>query len=87
MATAISAIAPFAAVGAVKDAYRGLETVSDQLNEQTKLMRMCQISDKMFSKHEIAAAALVFALKSLRVAIQYKDCEEHEVTTSFLTGQ
>ena len=86
-ATAIAAIAPFAASGAVRWAFRDLEAVSTQLNEQTKLMRLCQLTEKYFSRGDKATDSLVFVLNMMRVLLYHKDLNDGDLSVAFLTGQ
>ena len=86
-ATAIAAIAPFAAIGAVRSAFTNLENVTSALNEQTKLMRLCQTVGKRFPNFGDASRAVVFCINCLEAAVCHGECSEADINVPFLVGQ
>ena len=83
---AIKAISPFAAVGAIRAAYRNLERCNRSLGDQSKLMRVCQAICMRAPNPEDATKAMLACLDLLKVKLQVGDNLEGEITVGWLVG-
>ena len=84
---AIKAIAPFAAVGAVRVAFRNLETVCQSMSDQSKLMRICQVvQSRNPNNAQEANKAMIAVLTNFKVALWTGSHRDQESSVTFLVG-
>ena len=83
---AIRTIAPFAAVGAVREAFRNLQSVCHTLTDQSKLMRICQAVQARNPVPQESHESMVAVLTNVKVSLWTGDVRESEASVAMLVG-
>ena len=83
---AIRTIAPFAAVGAVREAFRNLQSVCHTLTDQSKLMRICQAVQARNPVPQESHESMVAVLTNVKVSLWTGDVRESEACVTMLVG-
>ena len=86
MAKTIVAMEPFATSGAVRDAFADLGTLTNDIDEASKIMRFCQVTAKKAHNREEGINFLVFFARLLIYSLRTRKCVEDDLKRDMLIG-
>ena len=86
LAKTIVAMQPFATSGAIRDAFADLGNLTNELNDASNIMRLCQLATKKARDREEANEFLVFVARQIVYSLRTSKCVEDDLKRELLIG-